>query len=162
MKIIIPIGISGSGKSKLYKKRYSDLALVSPDIIRKEINGNRVDNRFSDEVKNTINSKINELVEKGESFFYDNTNVNPRRRMELVNQFCDRDDIEIIYVILPADIEKSYARITEDLKNNVDRADVPYSSLERQYEQYQKTMESNFDGENVSSVIYIQPGELDD
>ena len=161
MKIIVPIGISGSGKTKLYKTRYSDLALVSPDLIRKEVNGNIMDGRFSQKVIDTINARIADLVEKRESFFYDFVNVNTSKRKEFVNQFKDIDDIEIIYVVLPASVKRSSERIAKDLENKIDRANVPHKALEKQYELYQESIANNFEDENVSGIIYIKSGELD-
>ena len=70
-------------------------------------------------------------------------------------------DVKIIYVILPADMETSYVRIKEDLKNKVDRSKVPFEVLIRQKGFYNQSLKSNFEGENVQEIIYIKPGELD-
>ena len=45
MEIIVPIGISGSGKTRLYNMRYKDLYLLSPDLIRKELTGSISDQK---------------------------------------------------------------------------------------------------------------------
>lgn len=160
MEIIVPIGISGSGKTRLYNMRYSDLTLVSPDLIRKELTGSISDQRKNKEVFEEVDRRVADLVKKGESFFYDATNVNPTFR----KQFSDRfkgTDVKIIYVVMPADVNESYRRIKNDLKNNVDRSNVPAYALTRQLGMYNSSIKSNFEEENVQKIIYIKPGELD-
>lgn len=161
MRIIVPIGISGSGKSRLYKMRYSDLTLVSPDLIRKEMTGNISDQSKNREVFQEVDRRIKELVAKDESFFYDATNLNPDLRKKFVNKYRGKKNVEIIYVILPADMETSYVRIKQDLKNKVERSKVPFEVLIRQKGFYNQSLKSNFEGENVQEIIYIKPGELD-
>ena len=160
MEIIVPIGISGSGKTRLYNMRYSDLTLVSPDLIRKELTGSISDQRKNREVFEEVDRRVADLVKKGESFFYDATNVNSDFRKKFVEQFRGTD-VKITYVILPADMNTSYVRIKQDLKNNVDRSNVPFEVLMRQKGFYNQSLKSNFEGENVQEIIYIKPGELD-
>lgn len=160
MEIIVPIGISGSGKSRLYKMRYSDLVLVSPDLIRKELTGSISDQRKNREVFEEVDRRVADLVKEGKSFFYDATNVNPEFRKKFVEQFRGTD-VKITYVILPGDMNMSYIRIKQDLKNNVERAKVPFEVLIRQKGFYNQSLNSNFDGENVQKVIYIKEGDLD-
>ena len=38
-KLVLPIGISGSGKSYIYNRDYKDCVQVSPDLIREELTG---------------------------------------------------------------------------------------------------------------------------
>ena len=61
MEIIMPIGISGSGKSRLYRMRYSDYTLVSPDLIRKELTGNISDQSQNTRVFKEVDRRIQEL-----------------------------------------------------------------------------------------------------
>lgn len=160
MEIIVPIGISGSGKTRLYNMRYSDLTLVSPDLIRKELTGSISDQKKNKEVFEEVDRRVVDLVKKGESFFYDATNVNSEFRKKFVEQFRGTD-VKITYVILPTDMNTSYVRIKQDLKNNVDRSNVPFEVLMRQNGFYNQSLKSNFEGENVQEIIYIKPGELD-
>ena len=160
MEIIVPIGISGSGKTRLYNMRYSDLTLVSPDLIRKELTGSISDQRKNREVFEEVDRRVADLVKKGESFFYDATNVNSEFRKKFVEQFRGTD-VKITYVILPADMNTSYVRIKQDLKNNVDRSRVPFEVLIRQKGFYNQSLKSNFEGENVQEIVYIKEGELD-
>lgn len=160
MEIIVPIGISGSGKSRLYNMRYSDLTLVSPDLIRKELTGSISDQRKNKEVFEEVDRRVADLVERGESFFYDATNVNSEFRKKFVEQFRGTD-VKITYIILPADMNTSYMRIKQDLKNKVERSKVPFEVLIRQKGFYNQSLKSNFEGENVQEIVYIKEGDLD-
>lgn len=160
MDIIIPIGISGSGKSRLYKMRYKDMTIVSPDEIRKELTGNISDQSRNKEVFEIVDKRVSELVKKGESFFYDATNINTSLRRKFVNQFIN-SDVNITYIVLPADVNISNKRIQKDMNDKVDRSKVPYQVLLNQYAKYQESIQTNFEGENVQKIIWIKPGELD-
>lgn len=161
MKIIVPIGISGSGKTRLYRMRYSDLAIVSPDLIRKELTGSISDQTKNREVFQRVDKLVEQLVKEGRDFFYDATNVNTDFRKAFVEKFRGTD-VEIVYVILPADVAVSMKRIKNDLKESVDRANVPTHALVRQFGMYNHSLKTKFEGENVQEIIYIKPGELDD
>ena len=160
MEIIVPIGISGSGKSRLYNMRYKDLYLLSPDLIRKELTGDISDQRKNKEVFQEVDRRVSELVKEGRSFYYDATNVNLEFRKKFVEQFRGTD-VKIVYVVLPADVAISHNRIKKDLKSKVERAAVPVNALIRQYGMYTRSIKTKFEGENVQEVIYIKEGELD-
>jgi len=160
MEIIVPIGISGSGKSRLYNMRYSDLTLVSTDLIRKELTGDISDQTRNHDVFKEADRRINELVDRGESFFYDATNLNTDFRKAFSEKFRGKD-IKIVYVVLPADVNVSLKRIKQDIKNKVERANVPTHAVIRQFGLYNHALKTKFEGENVQEVIYIKPGELD-
>ena len=82
MELILPIGISGSGKSRLYKKEYSDYKLVSPDEIRKFLTGN-----ISDQSKNNeVFERVDNLIEKDEKklSFFDNEQNEKQEKLDKV------------------------------------------------------------------------------
>ena len=160
MEIIVPIGISGSGKSRLYKMRYSDYAIVSPDLIRKELTGSISNQTRNKEVFQRVDRLVDQLVKENRSFFYDATNLNTTYRKQFTDKFRGTD-IKIVYVVMPADINVSFKRIKDDLKNKVDRSAVPGYVLSRQLGMYNQSLKSRFVGENVQEIIYIKPGELD-
>ena len=160
MEIVIPIGIPGSGKTRLYKMRYSHLALVSKDLINKEITGDINDYSKPKELTNEINKRIDELVERGESFYLDDTNLDKNVRSTFVNRFKGTD-VKITYVVFPVDFELSKRRIEEDIKNNVERSSTPHSWLVLQLGLYNFTIGDKFKDENVQEIIYLKPGELD-
>ena len=141
--------------------RYSDLAIVSPDLIRKELTGSISDQTKNREVFQRVDKLVEQLVKEGRDFFYDATNVNTDFRKAFVEKFRGTD-VEIVYVILPADVAVSMKRIKNDLKESVDRANVPTHALVRQFGMYNHSLKTKFEGENVQEIIYIKPGELDD
>lgn len=160
MKLIVPIGISGSGKSRLYKLKYNDYVKVCPDDIRKELTGDISDQSKNAEVFKLADRRIDDCIRNNKDCFYDATNLNTRFRKSFVNKYKDMDNVEIIYVVLPADVNVSNERIKKDLDNKVERSNVPYTVLLRQYEMYKETLKYNFSGENVQKVIYVKPSDL--
>ena len=103
MKIIMPIGISGSGKTRLYHKRYEGMTLVSPDEIRKEISGSISDQKCNNQVFKEVDAMVECLVRDNIDFYYDATNCNPTFRKEFVERFRGTD-VKIIYMVLPCDM----------------------------------------------------------
>lgn len=160
MEIIVPIGISGSGKSRLYKKRYSQYELISTDDINIEITGDIDDYSKFSEVHKEVSKRITECVENDRSFYYDNCNVHTESRKYFSNQFKGTG-IKIVYVVFPCDIEVCLKRVEEDIKNNVIRANVSRKTVMQQYYFYICTMLSKFKDENVQEIIYLKPNELD-
>jgi len=161
MEIIVPIGISGSGKSRLYRMRYSDYSLISPEIIRKELTGDINNHDKDDEVLMVVRRRIGDIMDEGKSIFYDDTNIDTRDRQAFSNSFIGIPDVKIIYVVLPADVELSLKRIDEDTKNNIEHSKAPDYVLDVQLYKYTYSLKNNFEGENVQEIIYVKPGDLD-
>lgn len=159
MEVIMPIGIPGSGKTRLYKMKYSHLTLLSKDLINKEMTGSINDWSRLDDLRNEINKRVDELIERHESFFYDATNLNAKYRKLFADKFKGTD-IKVTYVVLPADVIVSMKRIEADLKNNVERSTTNYLTLFAYFSIYKQTLESKFEGENVQEIIYLKPEDL--
>mgnify|MGYP003296347016 CR=1 FL=1 len=159
MKIIMPIGISGSGKTRLYHKRYEGMTLVSPDEIRKEISGSISNQKCNNQVFKKGDAMVESLVRDNIDFYYDATNCNPTFRKEFVERFRG-SDVKIVYMVLPCDMESCRMRIKTDLKNKVDRSNVPFEVLIRQKGFYNQSIKSGFEGENVQEIIYLKPEDL--
>jgi predicted kinase len=155
MKIIVPIGISGSGKSKLYKDEYSNMTIISPDLIRYELTNDISNQSKNKEVFEIVNQRVEDCVKNNVDFFYDATNVNTKYRKSFVDKFKGNKDVEITYVVLPADVKVSYERIRNDIKNNVNRSDVPYDVIQIQYGLYKESLKHKFENENVHTVLYM-------
>ena len=153
-KLILPIGISGSGKSYIYNKDYKDCVQVSPDLIREELTGSISNQSKNKEVFKLAFERVDEYLNKGLDVFFDATNVNKSQRKSFTDKYKDTD-IEVIYVILPADIDLSWKRIRADIRDKKNRSDVPYFALVRQKEMYDNTHKSGFNDENVQEVIYV-------
>ena len=154
MELIIPIGISGSGKSRLYNLNYQDYVKICPDDIRKELTGSVSDQSKNKEVFELAQKRIDDCIANDKNVFYDATNINTEYRKKFVNKYKETN-VRIVYIILPADVNISYQRIKNDLDNKVDRSKVSYQVLLRQYEMYKETLNSQFKDENVDKIIYL-------
>ena len=154
-KLILPIGISGSGKSYIYNKDYKNCVQVSPDLIREELTGDISNQSKNKEVFKLAFERVDECLNKGLDVFFDATNVNKSQRKSFTDKYKDTD-VEVIFVILPANIDLSWERIRADIKDKKNRSDVPYFALVRQKEMYDNTLKSGFNDENVQEVIYAE------
>ena len=153
-KLVLPIGISGSGKSYIYNKDYKDYVQVSPDLIREELTGDISNQSKNKEVFKLAFERVDAYLNNGQDVFFDATNVNKSQRKTFTDKYIGTD-VEVVYVILPADIDLSWKRIGADIREKKNRADVPYFALVRQKENYDNTIKLGFDNENVQEVIYV-------
>ena len=141
--LVLPIGISGSGKSYiLYNRDYKDYVQVSPDLIREELTGSISDQSKNKEVFKLAFERVDEYLNKGQDVFFDATNVNKTQRKNFTDKYIG-SDVNVIYVVLPADVDLSWKRIRKDIRENKNRSDVPYFALVRQKEQYDKVLNSD-------------------
>ena len=153
-KLILPIGISGSGKSYIYNKDYKDCIQVSPDLIREELTGDISNQSRNKDVFRIAFERVDEYLNKGQDVFFDATNVNKSQRKNFTDKYIGTD-VKVVYVVLPADIDLSWKRIRKDIREKKNRSDVPYFALVRQKEQYDNSLELGFNDENVQEVIYV-------
>jgi predicted kinase len=154
-RLILPIGISGSGKSYIHNKDYKDCVQVSPDLIREELTGDISNQTKNKEVFKLAFERVDEYLNKGQDVFFDATNVNKDQRKNFTDKYIGTD-VEVIYVVLPADIDLSWNRIRKDIREGKNRSNVPYFALVKQKEQYDKSLKSGFNDENVQEVIYAE------
>lgn len=155
MELVMPIGVSGSGKSRLYKEKYSDYKKVCPDDIRYDLTGDISDQSRNKDVFRIADQMIDKYVRSGENVFYDATNLNTKLRKRFTERYRGVENVKITYVVLPADVELSHKRIQKDLENQVNRSKVSYEVLQRQMEMYKDSVDSGFEGENVQEIIYL-------
>lgn len=155
--LILPIGISGSGKSKLYNEQFKQLGyeLISPDNIRIELTGDISNQSKNDEVFKIVDERINDCIKRNVNIFYDATNINTYYRKKFVNKFKSNPNIRIKYYVFSADVDLSFERIENDLNNNVNRSKVSYEVLKKQKKLYDETILSDFKDENVHSITII-------
>ena len=151
--LVLPIGISGSGKSYIYNRDYKDCVQVSPDLIREELTGDISNQSKNKEVFKLAFERVDEYLNSGKDVFFDATNVNKSQRKNFTDKYIG-SDVTVIYVVLPADVDLSWTRIRKDIREKKNRSDVPYFALVKQKEQYDNTLELGFDDENVQEVIY--------
>lgn len=156
MKIIVPIGISGSGKSTFYNEYFKDYKLICPDQIRLQLTGDISNQTKNGEVFNIANQMIVDCLKNNEDFYYDATNVNTKYRKDFTKKVKEiNPDAKVVYVYFPSDIELSSDRITLDLANNVVRSNVPKAVLERQNKLYMESLQSSWLEEGADNAFVI-------
>ena len=124
-------------------------------MIREELTGDISNQSKNKEVFKIAFERVDEYLNKGQNVFFDATNVNKSQRKTFTDKYIGTD-VEVVYVILPADIDLSWKRIRTDIREKKNRADVPYFALVRQKENYDNTIKLGFDDENVQEVIYAE------
>ena len=137
-QLILPIGISGSGKStwisSLDKNKYT---IISPDEIRKELTGDVSDNSRNIEIFKIVDDRILEALKKGDKVILDATNLNTTfRRLMITNLKSLYPILDIRYKLLDVDPEIAKQRIANDISNKVDRSKTPDEIIDLQYQQY--------------------------
>lgn len=142
-KLILMIGISGSGKStEAEKLKYHYNAIVlSADSIRKELYGDENIQGDGKEVFSLLNERIEIYISKGVNVIVDNTNTTTFARQSLIN-IGRKHDVQCIAHITLCDVETAmYHQRFRDRK-------VPYNIVKRQYKQLikeEKTILRQFD-----------------
>ncbi|MCS7316940.1 MAG: AAA family ATPase, partial [Candidatus Dojkabacteria bacterium] len=139
--LVLPIGISGSGKST-WINSIPNKTVISLDEIRKELTGDISDQSKNREVVEIAKDRLVEALSKGGLVIFDATNVNTKLRNDLIRELESRlgRPIEIFYKIFPANPELSKIRIRNDISSGKDRANVPDHVIDIQYDQYLKTL----------------------
>ena len=167
-KIYLTVGISGSGKSKFAKV----LAKATNSI---EINADNVRKSLGD-----ISSQENEyLVWKeidretiahlagGDSIILSNTNLHLRG----INDLCKKFPYNEIHLFIMDDstnVDLCKERIKEDLKNGVERSNVPMEVVDKQFTNFtnlilelRKELPLNVKATIVKTDFSLEPFETD-
>lgn len=92
-RFIMAVGIAGSGKSYLYDHVYSIAAYVSSDKIREEVFGDVNDQSHNGEVFNIMLQRTREFLKSGADVYYDATNINAKRRINLLKEIASIPDV---------------------------------------------------------------------
>ena len=92
-RFIMAVGIAGSGKSYLYEQMYPMAAHVSSDKIREEVFGDVNDQSHNGEVFNIMLQRTREFLKSGADVYYDATNINAKRRINLLKEIASISDV---------------------------------------------------------------------
>ena len=142
--LILPIGISGSGKSTwinslINKDTYT---VVSPDEIRKELTGSIHDQSKNMEVFQLANKRMFEELRKETPVILDATNLNTEYRRKMLNEVLDKyPNTQIYYKLLNSNPIISKQRIAKDLEIGKDRSATPDEIIDKQYDSYLQTIQ---------------------
>jgi len=139
--LVLPIGISGSGKST-WINTIPNKIVVSPDEIRKELTGNISDQSRNKEVFEIAKQRAANYLKQGNLVVFDATNVNTVLRNNLIKDIESLlgYQVPLSYKIFESDPEISKQRIKNDIISGKDRANVPDHIIEIQYQQYLDTL----------------------
>jgi len=138
-KLVLLVGIPGSGKSTWInsnKPKWKNTIVISPDNIRRTMLGDvssQADNKavFDMAKNNTIDA-----LKKGTNVVLDATNVNTQLRKNWVNSAQSQVNCKLQAKLFWVDKEKAYQRISRDIVNKVDRANVPKENIDVMYIQF--------------------------
>jgi predicted kinase len=128
--LIIPVGISGSGKSfvgELLEKDFN-FSVVCPDDIRKELTGNISDQSKNNEVFQLAHERIIKLLSEGKkNVYFSATNVGYIRLYDFIDYINSQVSSVRILIFLMKDslnVNLCFARIQQQLKDDVERSEI--------------------------------------
>ena len=156
--LILPCGISGSGKSRLYDTFISkDTVLVCPDDIRREVNGNISDQRNGKKIFEIAYKRIIEALKNNKDVYFSATNLiasNTIDLLKMINSILPNRAIKVLFYVLSDSFnpELCYERIVSDLSNNVDRSDVPKDVIMKQFQRF-KSIVDNLENGNLKDFL---------
>jgi len=127
MGLIMPVGISGSGKSTKMKKIKG--TIVSPDNIRLELTDKMGDQSRNKEVFELAHKRADKLLSKGKDVIFDATNVHPLSRKELYELAKKNKTTTDVY-LFKTPVPLAASRIKK--RAEAGGLDVPISVLKRQ------------------------------
>jgi predicted kinase len=136
-KLILPVGISGSGKSTWIKSmENSNTVVVSPDKIRKELTGSISDQTKNNEVFALAMKKTADALNISKDVIFDATNIKSKNRKSLMDYMKIHVDIpfESFAKIFSVNPEIAKERIKKDIESGIDRSNVPDWVIDRQYQ----------------------------
>ncbi len=142
--LILPIGISGSGKSTWIdkiKNQRQDVVIVSPDEIRKELTGDISDQSKNKEVWEIAKQRVIDALNADKLVILDATNVNTEERLKFISAVFDKTGRkDLFYKIFESNPKVSKERIKADIQKGKERSKVPDEVIDRQYSLYEKSV----------------------
>lgn len=156
-KFICAIGISGCGKTtfgNILKKENSNLVIVCPDDIRKELTGDISDQSQNEKVWNICYSKIIHNLQDGRDVYLSATNLS-KDGLKYLFKLAEKANAEIEVVAFEdsRDWELCYSRVKKDIDSGIDRSnslsnitvnDTEIPLIKRMSDRYITLMDSGF------------------
>lgn len=150
MNLIIPSGISGSGKSRLYNVSIDkDVKLVCPDDIRRELNGNINDQSNGNKIFEIAHNRVSNFLKNREDVYFSATNLRSVYVIGLLNDVLDsignlKSELNVTFYILTDsfDVEKCISRVRGDIDSGVDRSDVSEEVIRKQAQRFNSLIDS--------------------
>lgn len=123
-KLIVSIGISGSGKTT-FGNKLENTTVICPDDIRKELTGNISDQSRNVEVWRLAYDRLRKSLENGENVYFSATTLTSKNLKALLNvvEYL-KPEITIYAFEDSRDWKLCKKRVKEDLKNGVERSNT--------------------------------------
>lgn len=126
-RIILMIGVPGSGKTTLARKiAEKGFKYINADSIREELYGNAAEQGDKEEVFGIFFKRLDELMKAGTDVIIDNTNLNPKQRKPILDraQQFGYSDVQLWLLDVPLDLclERNKMRervVPEDIVANM-------------------------------------------
>ena len=131
-KLIMMVGIAGSGKSTL--GGYNTKAVVvSSDAIREELYGDREIQDDPGKVFQILHQRVKAALREGKTVIYDATNLSEKRRKGFLDEIKNIPDVEKECSVVLADLSECYKRRVEgECKKNSEKLGRPLTEEEEQ------------------------------
>lgn len=133
--LTMTIGIPGCGKSTWVKRYVSShsCAVVCPDDIRRELTDNISDQTLNTQVWQIAKERVIGALTNGHDVILDATNVSTYHRNLFIQDLPPCNLLAKVFEVSP---EVAYGRIAKDLKEGVDRSNVPEEVVYRMYGEF--------------------------
>jgi len=142
-KLIILMGISGSGKStwaREYVKNNPGTKVINQDAIRRELTGDVSNQTKNKKVIAEAKLRLEMCYDSEESVIWDNTSLNIKYLGEIYSSAPDYYEVDIYYTERSHYPMECIESIHNELKSGVDRSKVPDHIVEKQYDNFINTL----------------------
>ena len=148
MKLIVLVGIPGSGKSSYAKKYCKDnpnVVHLSSDAIREELYGSAENNEHNDQVFQVMEERTIKALKEGKDVIYDATNLKKRYRKIILDatKTIKGRNAKAVFFKVPLQICL--------IRNAARKRQVPDYAIKRM----RKMMEAPSKEEGFTSIRYI-------
>jgi len=139
-KLIVTLGISGSGKSRYASTmEKAGYIRINMDTLRKIWTGNISDQSKNQQVADTCFAMTEYLLNQGKDIVWDATSTNVKTRTRLLEIARKQGaETELVVMMASKDLALCRDRVNKDLENGVDRAKttIDDSIMMRQYSSF--------------------------
>lgn len=148
-RVILLVGISGSGKSTYIKEHFDKKYVVSPDDVRRSMGD--VNNLRNSEVWPLTKSLMQGKLGLHGKVVLDATNVNKWLRIQFMSDFngCHKEAI-----FFPIEPDVAIERVNKDIENGIERSNVPESVIRKQHKLLNKGTRSMYNEFNTVTIIF--------